>query len=367
MKIKSVILYQIQAKLKAPFKTSYGMYKERESIILEIKEESGITGWGEVVAFSHPWYTEETTKTAYMMLKEYLIPILLNQSFEHPKEFIRSCKWIKGNNMAKAGIEGALWDVYATLQNRPLYQVLGGERNYVDVGVVVGLGDTDSMIAQIEQYAKEGYKRFKIKISPSQDVPLVKEIRRVYPHLPLMVDANSAYTLNDMKALKALDEYHLMMIEQPFGQYDFVDHGVLQKSITTPICLDESITSLDDVKTVHGLGCCDVINIKSGRVGGLYNSKQIHDYCRAVGIPVWCGGMLEFGVSRLQNLALCTLPNFTIPADLSASSRYYEEDIITPEVIVTNGQVMLSDAPGIGAEINREVLQRMTIHQEYFR
>ncbi|MGM9988480.1 MAG: o-succinylbenzoate synthase, partial [Bacillaceae bacterium] len=219
MKITSVTIYHIQAPLKTPFRASYGVYEQRESFLLEVQEENGITGWGEVVAFSQPWYTEETIKTTYQMLKDYLIPMVLQNSYLHPREFINDCSWIKRNNMAKAGLEGALWDLYAKLQQKPLYQALGGQRKHVDVGVVIGLSEPKQMMKQIEQYIEEGYKRFKIKISPKMDYELIKEIRTSFPTLPLMVDANSAYQLGDIKKLKALDEFQLMMIEQPFGHF----------------------------------------------------------------------------------------------------------------------------------------------------
>ena len=232
--------------------------------------------------------------------------------------------------MAKAGIEGAVWDLYAKCQKKSLATVLGGTKSEIEVGVVIGINTIPVMLKQIEKYAEEGYERFKVKIKPEHDYELLKEIRKEFPHIPLMADANSAYTLGDTE-LKRLDEFQLMMIEQPLADYDFLDHVELQKKIETPICLDESIHSLEDARVAITLGSCQIVNIKPGRVGGLTESVQIHNYCMEHNIPVWCGGMVEMGISRAQNVALASLPNFTIPGDISAS-RHWEQDIISPEV-----------------------------------
>ena len=240
--------------------------------------------------------------------------------------------------MAKAGIEGAVWDLYAKRQKKSLATLLGGTKAEIEVGVVIGLNTIPVMLKQIEKYAEEGYERFKVKIKPEHDYELLKEIRKEFPHIPLMADANSAYTLADTESLKRLDEFQLMMIEQPLADYDFLDHAQLQKKIETPICLDESIHSLEDARVAITLGSCQIVNIKPGRVGGLTESIQIHNYCMEHNIPVWCGGMVEMGISRAQNVALASLPNFTIPGDISASSRHWEKDIISPAVMLEGGK-----------------------------
>ena len=262
--------------------------------------------------------------------------------------------------MAKAGIEGAVWNLYAKRQKKSLATVLGGTKSEIEVGVVIGLNTIPVMLKQIEKYAEEGYERFKVKIKPGHDYELLKEIRKEFPHIPLMADANSAYTLADTESLKRLDEFQLMMIEQPLADYDFLDHAQLQKKIETPICLDESIHSLEDARVAITLGSCQIVNIKPGRVGGLTESIQIHNYCMEHNIPVWCGGMVEMGISRAQNVALASLPNFTIPGDISASSRHWEKDIISPEVMLEGGKVMVPQSVDTEYEVDRGRLAEIT-------
>ncbi|KAA0543158.1 o-succinylbenzoate synthase [Bacillus sp. BGMRC 2118] len=366
MKIKSVTIYQVKLQLIAPFAASYGEMSDREALIIEVMDESGRSGWGECVAFSLPWYTEETVKTAYHMLEDFLIPLLKSKNFAHPSEFVNEMNIYKRNNMAKASIEGALWDLYGKQQGKSLSELWGGTRMEIEAGVVVGLGAIEEMSSKIEQHLEEGYKRFKVKIKPGSDYQLLKQLRERFPSLPLMADANSAYTLQDLDMLKALDEFHLMMIEQPLGSDDMIDHAELQRTVKTPICLDESIISSEDARKAIQLGSTKVINIKMGRVGGALEAIKIHDICREAEVPVWCGGMLETGISRAHNIALASLPQFTIPGDISASSRYWKKDIIQPEVKVINGKIKVPSTPGLGVEVDTEQLRFYTVHKKAY-
>ena len=358
MKIKKLTLHLIEMELVSPFKSSLGIVKKRESILVEVEDGDGIIGWGEVVAFSSPWYTEETIKTCWHVIEDFLVDKLFGITITHPEMLRELFKSIKRNQMAKAGVESAIWDLYAKRKNLPLAQVLGGTQEKIEAGVVIGIESIDSMLRKIDSHLKDGYKRFKIKIEPEKDIAIIKTIRKHFPDLPLMADANSAYSLQDVERLKALDEYDLMMIEQPLGSDDIVDHSKLQGLLETPICLDESIVSFEDARKAIELGSCKVINIKAGRVGGLSEAIRIHDLCEEHGIPVWCGGMLETGISRAHNIALASLPNFTIPGDISASSRYWEQDIIIPEVTIHNGIIDVPKGFGMGFDINRMEIKR---------
>ena len=355
MNLKSVHLYVIKMPLKQPFTTHLGTVTEREAIIVEVEGLDGVMSYGEGVAFSSPWYTEETVQSSYHVLKDFLIPILKQKTIGHPSEASALFSVIRRNHMAKAAIETALWDLQAKRGDVSLSKLLGGTMEAIPSGVVVGNPVLPEAIKQIEAYLEQGYKRVKVKISPENDFQFISGIRKQFPDLQLMVDANSAYSLRDVERLKALDEFGLLMIEQPLGYDDIVDHAVLQAQISTPICLDESIVTFDDARKAIELGSCQVINIKIGRVGGLGEAKRIHDYCLSRGIPVWAGGMIEFGISRAHNIALASMPGFTIPGDISGSDRYWDEDIIEPEVTVQNGEIKIPDKPGIGFELNRKV------------
>lgn len=361
MKIKKISLYIIEVPFKQPFRTSHGLYELRKSIIVEMEEVSGIIGYGEVVAFTEPWYTEETIDSAYIVIKDILAPLLIKSNINHPDEVLEIFSKYKRNNMAKAGLEGAVWDIYAKLNNQSLAQALGGTREFVPAGVVVGINKIEQTLEQIARFVQEGFSRVKIKVAPNNDEVIIKEIRKNFPTISLLIDANSSYSLQDIDKLKKLDQYNLLMIEQPFGDKDFIEHAILQKELETPICLDESIYSLEDVKLAHHLGSCKIINVKSGRVAGLSESIRIHNYCRDNNLPIWCGGMFETGIGRAQSIALASLPHFTIPGDISASDKYWEEDIITPRIIVKNGQVQVPDKVGLGVELNRRRLNEVLI------
>ncbi|MDQ1001124.1 O-succinylbenzoate synthase [Neobacillus niacini] len=367
MRIAQIKLRVITMALKSPFYTHLGTVTEREGIIVEVIDSNGVSGYGEGVAFSTPWYTEETVETSLHIMGDVLIPLLKNQPINHPEDAAILFQSVRRNHMAKAGLEMAIWDLYAKQSSKSLAAVIGGTREKIASGVVVASDSLKSCLNQIEKYLEEGYQRYKIKINPNQDYSLLAEIRRRYPELPLMADANSAYTLRDIDRLKALDDFNLLMIEQPLASDDIIEHALLQKEITTPICLDESIVSFNDAKNAIELGSCKIINIKAGRVGGLYEAKRIHNFCLSRGIEVWCGGMIEFGISRAHNIALASLPGFTIPGDISASKRFWEEDIITPEVSVKNGFVGVPDTPGIGFSINEKRLKETTRIEKVFK
>ena len=365
--IREVTLHRMVMRLNDPFTTSFGTFQDKEFFVIEMEDETGASGFGESVAFSSPWYSEETVETNKHIMEQFLIPLLLEFPIEHPDEVSKRFESIRRNNMAKSALEGAVWDLYAKRNNNPLYKELGGRKQQIDVGISIGIQPTASdLIHVVEGFVNEGYKRMKVKIKPGADYEMLKEVRRHFPDILLMADANSAYTLDDIDTLKKLDELNLMMIEQPLSHDDIVDHATLQSALATPICLDESIHSIEDARKAVELGSCKIINIKIGRVGGLTESKKIHDYCAQQGIAVWCGGMLEAGIGRAHNIALTTLPQFVLPGDTAASSRYWEKDIIVPEVIVENGVIHVPDKPGIGYEVNRQVLESYRVDKTVF-
>lgn len=357
MYIKQVHVHEMNMNLKHPFATSFGTMQEKHFYIIEVIDELGNTGYGESVAFTEPWYTEETAKTNEYIIREFLIDLLRGKNISHPDEVTDIFSPIRRNNMAKAAIEGAIWDAYAKRNQQTLAEALGGTKTTIDVGVSIGIEENiDDLLHIIEGYVQEGYKRIKLKIKPGKDIDVLRAVREHFPNTPIMADANSAYTLDDIEHLKQLDQFDLMMIEQPLGHDDIIDHAQLQKELSTPICLDESIHSYDDAKTAIQLNSCKVINIKIGRVGGLTEAKKIHDLCAQHGIDVWCGGMLEAGIGRAHNIALTTLPFFTMPGDTSGSNRYWEKDIIQPEVTVDQGVIHVPTKYGIGYEIDEQSL-----------
>ncbi|ALC86397.1 O-succinylbenzoate synthase [Bacillus sp. FJAT-22090] len=368
MIIKEINLRKMNMTMKSPFTTSFGSMQVKEFLLLEVTDELGNTGWGESTAFSAPWYTEETVETNLHIIRDFLIPLVLNRNFVHPDEVSELFAPLRKNNMAKAAVEGAIWDLYAKRNKVTLADALGGTAEKIEVGISIGIQkSTDELVELVGTYIKEGYKRIKVKIKPGNDIEIIRALRGAYPDVPLMADANSAYTLKDLALLQQLDEFNLMMIEQPLASDDIIDHAKLQKELKTPICLDESILSMEDARKAIELGSTKIINIKIGRVGGLTESKKIHDYCMDKGVPVWCGGMLEAGIGRAHNIALTTLPNFLLPGDTSGSSRYWEEDIIKPEVVAEDGYINVPKAYGIGYEPNLDVMNRYTVEQFYFK
>lgn len=366
MNIKKIRLHIISMSLKKPFVTHLQRMETREGIIIEAEDQRGAVGLGEVVAFSTPWYTEETIKTCYHMLKDVLIPLVERSPITHPEELSKLFEPVRGNAMAKASLEMAIWDLYARQQEKPLWNLLGGTREKVPAGAVVGADSIAGMIAQTHELVDEGYERIKIKISKGADVEVVRALREEFPHLSLLADANSAYELNDAEHLKSLDEFRLEMIEQPLGIDDLVEHAILQNKISTPICLDESIVSPHDMKSAIQLKSCGVVNIKLGRVGGYNHALEIYRLCKTNEIKMWCGGMIEFGVSRAHNISLASLEGFSIPGDISSSSKYWEEDIIDAPIVVENGFVKRFDRPGIGVDLNQKRLNEVCNYREEF-
>lgn len=367
MKVTEVVLRHMKMRMKAPFTTSFGTFQDKEFLLLEAKDENGVSGWGESVAFHSPWYNEETLKTNWHMLEDFIIPNLLNKEMEHPDDVSETLSYIRKNNMAKSAFEGAVWDLYAKQKGIPLEKALGGTANEIEVGISIGIQDrVEDLLNLIGEYVEDGYKRIKVKIKPGWDVEVMREVRKHFPDIALMADANSAYTLDDIELLKQLDEFDLMMIEQPLASDDIIDHAVLQRELKTPVCLDESIHSYEDARKAIELGSCKIINIKIGRVGGLTESKRIHDLCQERGIPVWCGGMLESGIGRAHNIALTTLTNFIMPGDTAASSRYWEKDLIEPEVTVENGMIKVPVKSGLGYEPNYKTIREFTVFEKKF-
>ncbi|RHW32737.1 o-succinylbenzoate synthase [Lysinibacillus yapensis] len=368
MKIKEVTIHHLKMRLKNPFSTSFGTIDNKEFLLLEAKDEQGTVGWGESVAFEAPWYTEETMKTTWHMLEDFLIPLVINKELQHPDELGELFKGIRKNYMAKSAIEGALWDIYAQQTNQSLAEALGGKKDKIEVGISIGIQKTmEKQIEVVNQAIKDGYKRIKLKIKPGWDFNVLRTLREHFPEVPMMADANSAYTLEDVALLQQLDEFNLMMIEQPLAYDDLIDHATLQKQLKTPICLDESICSLEDAKKAIELGSCGVINIKIGRVGGISEAVKIHDYCAEKGIPVWCGGMLEAGIGRAHNIALTSLSNFVMPGDTAGSSHYWEQDIIEPEVVVEDGYIKVPKEVGIGYQPNLEAIKKYTVESKVYR
>ncbi len=368
MIIKEINIRKMKMRMKHPFTTSFGTFQDKDFLLLEVKDELGNTGWGESVAFHSPWYSEETLETNLHMIRDFLIPLVLGKKMGHPDEVSELFAAIRKNNMAKSTLEGAIWDLYAKRNKMTLAHALGGELDKIEVGISIGIHENVAdLVETVGGFIEEGYKRIKVKIKPGYDIDVIRELRKNFPDAPLMADANSAYTLDDIELLKQLDEFNLTMIEQPLASDDIIDHAKLQKQLKTPVCLDESIHSLEDTRKAIELGSTQIINIKIGRVGGLTEAKKIHDYCLKHNIPVWCGGMLESGIGRAHNIALTTLPNFILPGDTAGSSRYWEEDVITPEVVVKNGYITVPTAYGIGYEPNLEAMDKFTVEEMHYK
>ncbi|SER88816.1 O-succinylbenzoate synthase [Gracilibacillus ureilyticus] len=357
IQIKYLIFHRISMPLLQPFANSRHTVNEKDFYLIELIDQDGFKGYGETVAFDSPWYTEETTNTARSIIEHELVSYLA-EPMDQPGTFMKRAETVRRHHMAKAAVEGALWDLFAKRENKPLYRAIGSDNNQVKVGVAIGRKQNISILLQAIQTAVDnGYRRIKLKINRDEDLAVLDAVRSKYPDVPLMVDANSAYTIDDLAHIKKFDQYNLMMIEQPFAYDDFVDHAKLVQAINTPICLDESIHSFADARTAIALNSCQIMSIKLGRVGGFSQALAIHQLCERHHIPVWSGGMLEAGVGRAQSLALATLPNFSLPADQAGSDRYWKRDIITPAITASNGIITLPDKPGIGYEIDEEALQ----------
>lgn len=364
MRIERIELRHIKMELVSPFVTSMGTEYDEEHIIVRVDAE-GVTGWGESVAEGTPFYSYETVQTAWHILNDFLIPAVLGKDLHSVEEAISAYQGVRGHRMAKAGLEAALWDAFAKTQQKSLSKLLGGIRDRIEVGVSIGIQEsTGKLLEKVEGYLDEGYQRVKIKIAPGLDLQFIEALRKAYPSLRLQVDANSAYSLDQVDILKQMDAYGLLLIEQPLGYDDIFEHSLLQKQLKTDLCLDESIHSLADTRAAHALESCRIINIKPGRVGGFTESKLIHDYCASKHIPVWHGGMLESGIGRAGNIALASLPNFILPGDISASNRYYKHDIVEPEFVVNkDGTMEVPTQPGIGVTVNLKALEAVTLRK----
>jgi O-succinylbenzoate synthase len=366
IKIDGVEMRLIRLPLLEPFETSFGSIDSR-LIFLVALQADGVRGWGEVVAEEEPRYSYETVRTAFHVIRDFFGPVLLTKPINGLDDLAQRLAPFRGHNMAKAGLELAFMDLLGQVQQQSLSTLLGGELKRVAVGVSLGIQPTLSKLLQrVDRYLDLGYQRIKLKIKPGWDIDVVDEVRRRHPDILLSVDANSAYTLADQDHLKQLDDFNLLMIEQPLHHDDLVDHAKLQKTMRTALCLDESIVSERHARLALELESCRIINIKVGRVGGYSQALGIHDLCRAQNVPVWCGGMLESGIGRAHNLALASLPGFTLPGDISASARYFERDIITPGVTVDgDGTVAVPDGPGLGFEVDLIFIELRTETRVY--
>jgi len=369
MKIERITLRQLKMPLVHFFETSFSRTYARDIVIVEVESE-GLSGWGEITAGENPFYNEEWTQSAWMIARDYVAPRLVGKTLAAATDVDPLTRHIRGHNMARGGVEAAVWDLQARRNNNPLWKEIGGgAREEIPCGVSIGIQDTvEQLLGKIELELNAGYQRIKMKIKPGWDVDVIRQVRERFPNIRLMADANSAYTLADVARLKALDQFYLMMIEQPLSHDDIIDHAQLQPKLDTPICLDECIRSAHHAEQALRLGAGRIINIKLGRVGGFSEAIKLHNVCQAAKIPVWCGGMLETGIGRAHNIALATLPNFTLPGDVSASKRYWSRDIIAPEVEITpNGTIAKSDEPGFGYAIDHDFMNHVTIRTETTR
>ncbi len=364
MRIDSLTLYHLRMPLVAPFETSFGREVDRECILIAADAE-GLTGYGECVASYDPGYNYETTGTAWHIIKDFIAPLVLGQDVADADDFQRRVAGIRGHHLAKAGVEMALWDLLGKRAGKSLRTMLGGERERVEVGVSVGLQESpEALVRTVHDYIEAGYARVKIKIKPGRDVGDASAVRHAYPVLRLQVDANSAYTLETAQALRPLDDLSLLLIEQPLFEDDIWDHRKLQEQFRTPICLDESILTPRHARYALEMQACRIINIKAARLGGLSQAVAVHDFCRARGVPVWCGGMLETGVGRASNLALASLPGFTLPGDISASNRYYAKDITVESFRLNDDSTIdVPDDPGLGVTVDQDAVDQYTLNR----
>jgi o-succinylbenzoate synthase len=369
MQLDRLELRELNLPLKYPFETSFGRTTNRRVLIVQVIDTSGATGYGECVAMEGPFYSAETIDTAWIIIAKHIAPLLATQGIR-ADDVSQTLSAIRGNQMAKGAVEAAVWDLESKLRGLPLWKHIGGVRSEIACGVSIGIQPhADELLEIIARELDNGYQRIKIKIKPGQDLKLVQAVRSRYKDIVLSVDANAAYLLNrDAALMKELDNYNLLMIEQPLAPDDLVDHAKLQQQLSTPLCLDESIASVADAQHALELGACRIINIKLGRVGGFSQAREIQALALRHGIPVWCGGMLETGIGRAHNIAMSSLPGFTLPGDVSASQRYWSEDIIEPEVEVSShGTIEVPTAPGLGYRIRDDRIEKLTVRSETVR
>jgi len=368
MKIEAITIREIQMPLVHFFETSFGRTTSRRILLITAHCE-GLNGWAECVAGENPYYSDEWVETAWATTRDYLAPALVNRSMNQARECVALLAQVRGHRMAKAAIENALWDVEARQKKQPLWRLLGGTRREIACGVSIGIQDSiEQLLGKIETELAAGYRRIKVKVKPGWDINVLERIRSRWPNILLSCDANSAYRLSEVEHLRKFDQFNLLMMEQPLWNDDIYFHGRLQKQLKTKICLDESIRNARDAEAAIELGACGIINIKVGRVGGFTEAKSVHDVCQAHNLPVWCGGMLESGVGRVHNVALSTLENFRLPGDVSASKRYWKEDIIEPEVEVSpQGTIAIKDEPGTGYRVREDLIEKLTVRKETIR
>jgi O-succinylbenzoate synthase len=368
MRIDSIVLREIRMPLVEPFVTSFGETTDRRVLLAEINAE-GLVGWGECVAGEHPYFSSESIDTAWVVLLQELAPMLASSPVEHGGDCPKIFKRVRGNPMAKAALENAMWDLEAQIEKAPLYELLGGTRKRIACGVSIGMQPTmEQQLRKVEREVNAGYQRIKLKCQPGWDVEMLEAVRKRWPKIMLSVDANSAYRMRDFDHLVNFDRFNLLMIEQPLWADDFYYHSMLQKRLETAICLDESIRNRRDALAAIDMESCRIINIKNGRVGGFSEAIAVHNAAMERGIPVWCGGMLETGIGRAHNIALSSLPGFTLPGDVSASKRYWAEDIIEPEVEVSSkGEITVPTSAGRGFEVKTGLVEKLTVRREEIR
>ena len=364
---ETIELYEIEMPLKTRFETSFGATTKRRVLLVRVRDASGASGWGECTAMEQPFYNHETVDTARAVIANTIAPLLRAADISTAVEVHDALATIRGNRMAIGAVETAVWDLEAKMAERPLWQHLGGTRNEIDCGVSIGLQTSpEALLEKVAREVESGYQRIKLKITPGRDVEFVAAVRARFPDITLSVDANAAYLLErDIKVFERLDECGLLMIEQPLAAGDLVDHAALQKRLQTPLCLDESITTLTDARHALELGACRIINIKLGRVGGHVEARAIQAFAAKRDIPVWCGGMLESGIGRAHNIAMSTLAGFILPGDVSASARYWEEDIIEPPVVVSRqGTITAPTNHGIGYEVKENLIGTLAVERQ---
>lgn len=368
MRIDAIFLRELQIPLVQPFETSFGVTTDRRVMLIELHAE-GLTGWGECVAGEHPYYSEESIDSAWQVSLQELAPALAAADPEHGGKCPGIFKKVRGNRMAKGALENAVWDLEAQMRGVPLSELLGGVRETIPCGVSIGIQPTlERQLAEIEKELAAGYQRIKLKCRPGWDANVFEAVRKRWPDILLSCDANSAYRLKDSDYIVRWDAFNLLMIEQPFWSDDFYFHSMLQKRLRTSICLDESIRNRRDTLAAIEMESCRIINIKVGRVGGFSEAIAVHNAAQERGVPVWCGGMLETGIGRSHNIALASLENFRLPGDVSASKRYWKEDIIEPEVEVSSkGEIRVPDSPGRGFEVREDLVERLTVRREEVR
>jgi O-succinylbenzoate synthase len=365
MKAEALTIREIQMPLVHFFETSFGRIYSRRILLLTVHCD-GIDGWAECVAGDGPFFSSEWVETAWPTIKDFLAPAVLGRDLESAEESAALMARVRGHRMAKAALENALWDAEARQKQQPLWRLLGGTRREIPCGVSIGIQESiEQLLEKIETELAAGYRRIKVKVKPGWDVTVLERIRARWPDIVLSCDANSAYTLDQVEHLRKFDQFNLLMIEQPLWDDDIYYHARLQHQISTAICLDESIRQSRDAAFAVDVGACRIVNIKVGRVGGFTEARKIHDVCQAGRVPVWCGGMLESGIGRAHNIAISTLENFRLPGDVSASKRYWHEDIVEPEIKVTSeGMILIRDEPGTGYRIREDLVEKLTVRKE---